>query len=250
VASIDIGQQTYHSWQEASERRVDLGGIPIGELMTGPHRHRIHFSSEITTERLEEAGRIAGRLVRRQQALDGEVEVQVEQRSPGIHTVTIRVANTSLFADEKCTDRDAALMQSLVSTHVVLGICDGRFISATDPPPELKELASTCRNVGCWPVLVGNPATSDAMLVSPIILYDYPQIAPESPGDLYDGCEIDEILTLRIMTLTDEEKRQAMAADPRVADLMARTQSLAREQLMNLHGALRGVGPAMESSYG
>ena len=34
------------------------------------------------------------------------------------------------------------------------------------------------------------------MLSAPIILYDYPQIAPESPGDLFDLTEIDELLTL------------------------------------------------------
>ncbi len=41
---------------------------------------------------------------------------------------------------------------------------------------------------------------------SPIILYDYPQIAPESAGDFFDSTEMDEMLTLRIMTLTDDEK--------------------------------------------
>ena len=39
--------------------------------------------------------------------------------------------------------------------------------------------------------LVGEIGAMDAILASPIILYDYPQIAPESPGDLFDGGEID-----------------------------------------------------------
>jgi hydrogenase maturation protease len=92
-------------------------------------------------------------------------------------------------------------------------------------------------------VLVGEPGQTDTMLASPIILPDYPQIAPESPGDLFDGTEIDEILTLRILTLTDEEKRQAAAADARVEAMLARTESLAREQMMNLHGTTRGLRP-------
>ena len=82
------------------------------------------------------------------------------------------------------------------------------------------------------------------MLASPIILYDYPQIAPESPGDLFDGTEIDEILTLRIMTLTDEEKAMAGATDDRTRRLIERTESLAREQLAGLHGAVRGMEAA------
>ena len=98
---------------------------------------------------------------------------------------------------------------------------DGEFVSLLEPPPEFQEAAAACSNVGTWPVLAGEPGQRDTVLSSPIILYDYPQIAPESPGDLFDGTEIDEILSLRILTLTDEEKsamrrsRRARAANSR-----------------------------------
>ena len=62
------------------------------------------------------------------------------------------------------------------------------------------------------------------MLVSPIILYDYPEIAPESRGDFYDSAEIDELLTLRVLTLTDSEKNEMCTADVG-RDLLERTQS-------------------------
>jgi len=78
-------------------------------------------------------------------------------------------------------------------------------------------------------------------LSSPIILYDYPQIAPESSGDLFDGTEIDEILSLRIMTLTDEEKREMRESDVRARQILERTESLPVDQLMKLHGVLRGL---------
>jgi hydrogenase maturation protease len=65
-------------------------------------------------------------------------------------------------------------------------------------------------------VLVGKEGTADSILSSPIILYDYPKVAPESPGDLFDATEIDEILTLRILALTDEEKREMAAIDSRL----------------------------------
>jgi len=107
----------------------------------------------------------------------------------------------------------------------------------------LRDLAAGCRNEGTWPVLVGVAGEVDTMLSSPIILYDYPQIAPESPGDLFDSTEIDEILTLRIMTLSDEEKRSMAALDDRGRALLERTESLARGQLMGLHGAMREVRP-------
>jgi hydrogenase maturation protease len=77
------------------------------------------------------------------------------------------------------------------------------------------------------------------MLVSPIILYDYPAVAPESPGDLFDGAEIDEILSLRILTMTDAEKREARETDPRARALLDRTEALSAADLMRMHGAVR-----------
>ena len=108
--------------------------------------------------------------------------------------------------------------------------------------------AAECRNVGTWPVLVGEDGARDTMLSSPIILYDYPRIAPESAGDLFDGTEIDEILSLRIMTLTDDEKREIRQTDERARLLLERTESLDAEQMMRLHGtsgAAGGGGPAV-----
>jgi hypothetical protein len=81
------------------------------------------------------------------------------------------------------------------------------------------------------------------MLSSPIILYDYPEIAPESKGDLFDATEIDEILSLRIMTLTDEEKKEIRAGDERGKAILERTEQMPAEQLMKLHGALRSLRP-------
>src|SRR5207244_3577795 len=111
-----------------------------------------------------------------------------------------------------------------------------------------RHYAATCHNIGAWPVLVGAEGEKDTMLSSPIILYDYPQVAPESPGDLFDCTEIDEILSLRILTLTEEEKRQAGAVDERARKLLERTESLAREQLLGLHGTIRGLRPVPEGT--
>ena len=86
------------------------------------------------------------------------------------------------------------------------------------------------------------------MLSSPIILYDYPQIAPESPGDLFDGTEIDEILALRILTLTEDEKKEMREADDRSRQILERTEAMPVEHFMKLHGVLRGLRPADEES--
>jgi hydrogenase maturation protease len=127
-----------------------------------------------------------------------------------------------------------------------LSVREGEFVSLLDPPEALREAAAGCRNVGTYPVLVGDEGERGVMLSSPIILYDYPQIAPESAGELFDGTEIDEILTLRIMTLTDEEKHEMRGADERARRILERTEQLPAEQLMKMHGAMRSLRPRRE----
>jgi hypothetical protein len=77
------------------------------------------------------------------------------------------------------------------------------------------------------------------MLSSPIILEEYPRVAQESPGDLFDGAEIDQLLRLNIISLTDEEKEEMRATDPRARQILDRTEALSREDLMRLHGVIR-----------
>jgi hydrogenase maturation protease len=134
----------------------------------------------------------------------------------------------------------------LVSAHTILEVREGEFVSLVDPPEAYRCYASACQNLGTWPVLVGEQGQRDTLLSSPIILYDYPQIAPESPGDLFDGAEIDEILSLRILTMTDEEKREMRQSDDRARRILERTEALPEEHFAKLHGALRGLRPARE----
>jgi hypothetical protein len=130
------------------------------------------------------------------------------------------------------------LRYAMVGTHTLLALTGGAFVSLLDPPEWARGAVEACENLHTWPVLVGADRT-DVILSSPIILYDYPEIAPESPGDLYDATEIDEILTLRTMTLTDEEKSAARATDPRAAAIVDRIDAMPAEVLERLHGAVR-----------
>jgi hydrogenase maturation protease len=114
-------------------------------------------------------------------------------------------------------------------------------MSLLDPPDFGREAAAGCRNVGTYPVLAGDDSRRDCILSSPIILYDFPQIASESAGDLYDGTEIDEILSLRIMTLTDEEKREVRDADDRARAILERTENLAAEHFLKMHGVMKRI---------
>jgi hypothetical protein len=166
--------------------------------------------------------------------LSGTVEFTRNPIRTGLEKIRVHIAN--------CTTRSEQsdlLLQTMVSAHTILSVCGGEFVSLLDPPEELREAAAACRNSGTWPVLAGRKPERDCMLSSPIILYDYPRIAPESAGDLFDATEIDEILSLRILTLTDEEKEEMRRSGERERRMLERVESLTPEQLLRLHGAIR-----------
>jgi hypothetical protein len=166
--------------------------------------------------------------------LNGWIDIRTSALAADLHKLTVDVENRSPFAGSP-DDRDAALVSSMASAHLILTARDGTFVSLLDPPRELASAVDECRCEGVYPVLVGD----DSMLASPIILYDQPRIAPESRGDLFDGTEIDEILSLRIMTLTDDEKREA-SEDARARQMIERTDALTADDLFAMHGTIRG----------
>ncbi|HEU0089808.1 MAG TPA: hypothetical protein VFQ77_19535 [Pseudonocardiaceae bacterium] len=188
-------------------------------------------------------------VTRQRWPLQGEIRLSAKQlEGPyGVLQLTIGVANTTQWMDPEA-DRQLALRHSLIAAHIVIALTDGEFISLLDPPEWAKFAAESCRNERTWPVMVGETGRRDTILSSPIILYDYPSIAPESPGELFDGLEIDEILTLRTMTLTDEEKAEARATDEKVRKLMDRVDSMPPEMLDKLHGAIRYLEESPASS--
>ena len=221
-------------WQEAVERDVVVPEYALAQLCSGTLRHGFGFSAEAAVDSN-----------RQQENVEGLAEISAERIDRNLFKLTFFVQNTG-YLEAPADDRDGALMRSLVSTHAVLGVKSGEFISLLEPPEGLQEVTASCQNAGAWPVLVGDPGERDTMLASPIILYDYPQTAPESAGDLFDGTEIDEILSLRIMTLTDEEKREIRESDERARLILDRTESMPEEQFLKLHGAVRGLRPLKE----
>jgi hydrogenase maturation protease len=244
VEKLEVGGRLLHTWQEAVEREVLLGDLDLLSLVARPGRGEFAFPGRREIEPVRDpSGNIAAVLVREQQAVAGAIEVSAEPAAEGLFKVRVRVENRTPLEDDGWRSRDEAQLRALVSTHTVLAAREGAFVSLIDPPQEWRAAAAGCQNCGTWPVLVGQAGERDTLLSSPIILYDYPQIAPESPGDLFDSTEIDEILTLRILTLTDEEKQAAAAVDERVRALLERTESLADEQLRGLHGAVRCLRP-------
>jgi hypothetical protein len=239
VDELRVGEDLYLSWDEAVEREIAVGSFELSELPRSPQNVQIDIAAGGTEESLAETnGEVVGALVRSWQALRGALEVGAELLEEGAFRVTVRITNTTPWSGE---DRESTLRQTFVSTHTALEIEGGAFVSLMDPPEELVEAAEGCENLKTWPVLVGEEGDRSTMLSSPIILYDYPQIAPESPGDLFDGTEIDQMLILNVLNLTDQEKEEMRASDPRGREILERCESLSPEELMRLNGTFRDV---------
>jgi hypothetical protein len=239
VEELRVGEVLYLPWDEATEREIAVGRFKLSELLESPKRVGIDISGGSREEPLTEpAGEVVGALVRGWRTLRGTVEVEAEPLQRGVFRVTVRITNTTRWEGE---DRESTLKQTFVSTHTALEVEGGEFVSLIDPPEELREAAEGCENLKTWPVLVGEEGERNMMLSSPIILYDYPQIAPESPGDLFDGTEIDQMLILNVLNLTDEEKEEMRASDPRGREILERCESLSPEELMKLNGTFREI---------
>jgi hydrogenase maturation protease len=236
--------EIYQTWQEAVERRVLMPPMALQSGRQGLRSHPFTFPAARTFEPLRDRqGVVVAVLLRRQEALAGELEIQALPWDGQIFKTTVRILNTTALAPGLCEDNDAVLTRTFTSAHTVLTVKQGEFISLTDPPAELREAANACKNLGAWPVLVGEEsrAERDTMLSSSIILPDYPRIAPESRGDYFDGTEIDEMLALRVKTMTEDEKREMQSVDRQARRILERTDGLAPDEFLKLHGILRDV---------
>jgi hypothetical protein len=215
--------------QEGCERDVSAPACSFGAIEARPHRQQFVFAGAEDSE-----GRVT-------QTLNGELELGALSLGESLYRVTLNIRNLADIEDAENLSRDQVLLRSPVSVHSILHVAGGEFVSLLDPPEEFKAAADGCQNAGAWPVLAGDEGQRNLALSAPIILYDYPQIAAESAGDLFDGCEIDEILALRILTMTDAEKLEVRNGDHRARRILERTELLPPEHFQKIHGALRGL---------
>ncbi len=220
VDRLRVGDTDWVPWHEAVEREV---------VRTGPGPVTAGAGTEV--EPLSDPdGRTVGRLVRTRWPVTAELTIAATELD-GYVRLELGLRNTAGW-DPAESSRDLAARRALVGAHLL--VTGAGFVSLVDPPPGAAAAAAGCHHDGWWPVLVG-----DAVLVAPMILPDQPAVAPESPGDLFDATEIDEMLTLRVMTLTEEEKAAARGTDPRAAAIIERCDTLPDADLARLHGATR-----------
>ncbi|MGH7720940.1 MAG: hypothetical protein ACREON_19100, partial [Gemmatimonadaceae bacterium] len=231
VEKLEVNERQLVSWDEGVEREIDQAEVSLSAVVAGELAIPFEIPGGEEVELVRGAGEeaeVEGRIVRRRWPISGVVRVSGQELG-GAVKVRVRIENVSAWPEGAEADRNIALRHSLLGAHTLLAVRDGAFVSLLDPPAWAVAAVASCQNQHTWPVMIGPDGARDVMLSSPIILYDYPAIAPESKGDLFDATEIDEILTLRIMTLTEEEKREARGTDERARQIIERSDSMPPE---------------------
>ena len=243
VDELRVGAASHLSWDEAVPRELSLGPFALAALPDGATLP-VQVPGGTDVEELRDAGgALVGRLVRRRKELAGVVRLSAVA-DDGFLRLQVWVQN---LGPDPHGDKEAAIRTSLIGAHLLLVARGAGFVSALDPPAGARDAAARCTSRRCWPVLAGPEGADDVVLASPIILYDHPAVAPESAGALFDSTEIDEILTLRVLTLTEAEKAEARATDAQAAAIIDRCEQMTPAALQRLHGVLRdphGMSPA------
>ncbi|OQW30529.1 MAG: hypothetical protein A4E19_09470 [Nitrospira sp. SG-bin1] len=242
VHSLQVGTDFHQSFDETVEREMDIAPHTFNELFFDAQTYAFPFSRTCGWQPLRgSGGQVAGLLAREQEAITALLDLAVTQLAEGLFRLHVTLRNGTSVRQPWEKSREEILPFSMIATHLILSVEGGAFLSLTDPPDYARAEARGCRNLGVWPVLAGAEGDRSLMLAAPIILYDYPQVAPESPGDFFDGTEIDEMLTLRVQTLTDQEKQEVRLTDAPAESILTRSDGLPAEHLWKLHGALKSL---------
>ncbi len=253
VAALTVAGKQHVTFDESLERDVALSYRPSSRQ---PASAEFQFDGGLASEELRDAsGTLAGRIVRESWPLSGALIASAEcvsatptSEGDGLFSLRVRVENDSAIVP--ATERGVVLRTAFVSAHTLLGMTGGAFLSPIDPPESALAATAYLVNEHTWPVLVGD-ASADAqraslVLSSPIVLADFPQIARQTDADAFDGTEIDELLTLSVLSLSDAERAEARATDPRARAIVERAEAFGAPDVARLHAEVEPV-PVFEA---
>jgi hypothetical protein len=231
---VSPGEDGGESWEQGFARSRTLDGLALAELSRGVEH--VFDLSELFSEEQGSAPATFSAKTRY-----GRLTLRVEALSEHLYRLHAEFSNESPVPEVESLSRRRVQDVAFTSAHLLLALDEGTFVSLLEPQAEFEAEAKACVQDGVFPVLAGEPGDRNYVLCSPIILYDYPEIAPESSGNFFDGTEMDEMLALRVLTLTDEEKDAMRRGDPHARAILERTEALPDEQLARVHGAIRGL---------
>lgn len=213
---------------EAGERSIELGPVTLADLARGPLRERFGFPME--------GGELSGRIAMRAELL-----------GPELARLRLCVHNeTEIRADPSEVTRGQALHHSLISTHPVVEVEGGRFVSPLEREGAEGEAALASQPVNTFPVLLGD--RDAAVLGAAIMLPDHPELAPESLGNLFDNTEIEEALLLHVHALSDDERQEIAGQDSTVREMIERAEATTGDDILGLHGRLTYKEPEVDEA--
>lgn len=214
VPSLTVAGQTYQPWQEAAEREIALGPIILRSKQRNSIIVPFQYPAVCSHEHIrDEHGRVRGLILRNQEAVSGMVEIKTTPVKSDLIRVTVRLLNDTPIDLANQRDYESVAMQTFVSTHTILHAKGADFVSSMNTPAEYASTISACKNIGTWPVLIGDESRQehDTMLSAPACLPDYPKVAsrelelPDLEG------EIDELAMFSSITLSVRDEPSIVA---------------------------------------
>ena len=160
VPDLQVGEQLYQTWQEAVERKVELAPFPLSSATKMSHEFNFPSSRALEPIRGDD-GKISAIVVRRQDAVRGVIEVSTQPVDDSVFKMTARIVNRTAVSKQDLENQSAIIMRTFTSTHTILQAQGGEWISLTDPPPTYANAVAACKNIGAWPVLVGEESKGE-----------------------------------------------------------------------------------------
>jgi hypothetical protein len=237
VPSLEVGGTSHLTFDETVECEVSLRlDLAQGDAVSVP----VVFAESRIEEELRDAdGTLVGRIVRKRWPLTGTFEAVAERVEGNSELRLLRVQLENDSGVVAAVERGGMLRTAFISAHTMFAIERGAFLSPLDPPAYAEALAEKLANRHTWPVLMGD-GTIDAQrspiaLSSPIVLGDFPEVGKKTEGDAFDSTEIDELLTLSVLALSDAERAEARVTDPRARAIVDRAERFGADDIARLH---------------
>ena len=251
VPDLRVGEQLYQTWQEVVEQKVEVPTFPCAK------RGRRNAISSFRPSRAIEPirgddGKINAILVRRQDAVRGVIEVAAQPIDDVVFKITVRILNRTPVPPNDLENQSAIIMRTFTSTHTILHAQGGEWLSLTRSAGRLRGSGrglQEYRHAGRSSSAIKRSTSATRCFPRPSSFTITRKIAPESPGDLFDGLEIDEILTLRVMAMSDAEKIEMRQVDEQARSILERTENMSSDHLLKMHGVMRVVRSSNEDFF-
>ena len=206
-----------YDWQNVLPRSIEVN-FNFAEILDTQHKKSFKFSSENNFRKIH-----------------GEIKTFATRIHKNLFKISLVLINKT---ESENSSENQILPSSFISAHSILQIGKGKFISLRETQKEFESPAGTCKNIGVFPVLAGEKNKQNSVLSSPIILYDFPEVSENSFADFFDGTEIDELMVLSILALSDAEQEEIRKTDEKAAKILDKLDKIDARDLLKLHASM------------